>query len=603
MSANAPVAARQERELREVPVSEINVVVQARTLDAEHVGNLKTSIKKEGLLSPVTVYVRGGTLILGPGQHRLAAVKALGWSAIPAYVLPDADDRTIELHQLIENVDRLSMNPIEEAMSCERLLKDYAGPHARFAADLGKTPRWLDERLSLLRLSERVQQFVADRSLPLAHALLIAQIADHAQQEEIAASARGGSHIEKDDARPLSIKKTRALVEKHLRVLDDVSWQLDVAFGGKPACASCPHNSRNVPELFADKEGNVALCLDNACFKEKSKAASTGTRQVVNKLKRSKTIEDAVSQGPTVFEEALRDFKVEREANDEDIDLDPTERAAEQMLADERKNASKGTAPKDLSAEATSVRKLIEQNAVAGAVRDVKADYLKPTALHHAASVAVDPSKKTDAERKGDRTRQGRSKIEKEWVETRDKWNRGAQQLVGAELRRDPLRLALYTLLMTTRTAAVLLFDLNRHVEPTKEQADALNVMLERLQMLKNPTASDLEKAAKILVEDQPDVEFPFSHHETPSNVTVAVADTLGVELSPLPTMESLEAKRNAEVQRRNTEKSRGGDDGQGTVSSSVKSESDQLGYGKKSKIPSRKKKRAAAKQKESEQA
>lgn len=277
---------KQAEELRLVPMDLIDTSVECRQVNKAHVERLKESIAEIGIEQPVVVYCRNGRYVLGPGRHRYEACKELEHEQIPAIVRPDATDAQIRQAQMIENLQRENMNPLEEAQACEQLLDEYQGNVDRIAAVLGRSRKWVEQRLSFARLSPRVHEMIVDGTLPLEYAYLIARVASQEKQEEIAGevaadkSAKGTREWE--DNRPESLYRCRSLVEAAMRDLKGVPWRLDVEFADKPACDNCPSNSMNQPMLFSDGKQKNPECLDQECYEHKRKICGSAVRKAVN---------------------------------------------------------------------------------------------------------------------------------------------------------------------------------------------------------------------------------------------------------------------------------------------------------------------------------
>ncbi len=271
-------------QIRLVPISRIDIVVQARPLNDAHVKRLKQSIHDEGLKNPIVVYERGERFALGPGRHRLQAYVEMEFHEIPAIVRPDAPDEVIRREQMIENLQRENMTPIEEARALEKLNEEIQNLD-QLAVIAGKSRKWVEQRLSFMRLSPRVQHLIDVGRLPIEHGYQIARVASPERQEEIAGMVAAAGEDDKDgyrlDERAAELDDVKDLVEDSLRDLNGVQWKLDAEFEGLPACVTCPHNSANQPTLFDTKE-KIHKCLEPGCFSQKFKLASSGVRKASN---------------------------------------------------------------------------------------------------------------------------------------------------------------------------------------------------------------------------------------------------------------------------------------------------------------------------------
>lgn len=176
--------------VRQIPVADVEIGANVR-VDPGELEGLAASIRELGVLQPVKAIAHpGGKYRLVWGQRRLLASRIAGLETIPA-ILVDAGDvdapgsrRAIE--QLVENLDRRDLNPIEEAHALREVLDaDPRLTQVALAERLGRSPSWLANSLRLLGLDEGVQERVRVGEVSAAHGKAIAAL-PAAQQREIA---------------------------------------------------------------------------------------------------------------------------------------------------------------------------------------------------------------------------------------------------------------------------------------------------------------------------------------------------------------------------------------------------------------------------------
>ncbi|MFI7499414.1 ParB/RepB/Spo0J family partition protein [Streptomyces sp. NPDC049687] len=147
---------------------------------------LVTSIKEVGLLQPVVVREVGPEryeLIMG--ERRWRACGVAGLEAIPAIVRA-TDDEKLLLDALLENLHRAQLNPLEEAMAYDQLLKDFHCTHDQLADRIGRSRPQVSNTLRLLKLSPAVQNRVAAGVLSAGHARALLSVEDSEEQERLA---------------------------------------------------------------------------------------------------------------------------------------------------------------------------------------------------------------------------------------------------------------------------------------------------------------------------------------------------------------------------------------------------------------------------------
>ncbi len=179
--------AEREGSLRELPVDGIkpNRFQPRRSLDPASLAELKDSIGASGLLQPVVVRQLDEGFELVAGERRWRAVRALGWKRIPA-VVRTVDDRTLLTLALVENLQRASLSPIDEAQGYERLAHDFSLSHASIDEAVGRDRSTVANAVRLLKLPKAVQQLVASEALSAGHARALLSLGDGRQIERLA---------------------------------------------------------------------------------------------------------------------------------------------------------------------------------------------------------------------------------------------------------------------------------------------------------------------------------------------------------------------------------------------------------------------------------
>ena len=153
--------------------------------DEEDLTELEGSIERHGLLQPLIVRSSGDGYEVIAGNRRLAAVRSLGLKSVPAVVV-EADDRSAYEMSLVENIQRRTLNPIDEAKAFLNYVRSREanglgfGSITDLAASIGKSQEYVSNRLSLLRLPEpTLRMLVEQKSFTVSHAEGLATIADN----------------------------------------------------------------------------------------------------------------------------------------------------------------------------------------------------------------------------------------------------------------------------------------------------------------------------------------------------------------------------------------------------------------------------------------
>jgi ParB/RepB/Spo0J family partition protein len=141
----------------------------------EQMAELVASVKRHGIITPLTLAPDGDGFVIVAGERRYRAAKAAKLSEVPAQVR-DADGEALTL-AVAENVIRADLTPVEEAEAYRRLIEEH-GDTAKVAKLVGRSERLIRERIELLRLSDEARALVAARKVPLACAPMLVRIAE-----------------------------------------------------------------------------------------------------------------------------------------------------------------------------------------------------------------------------------------------------------------------------------------------------------------------------------------------------------------------------------------------------------------------------------------
>jgi ParB/RepB/Spo0J family partition protein len=159
--------------------------------DAGELAELAESILELGLLQPITVRPAGDRYVLVAGERRLRAVRLLGLDVIDAIVRVDDDDAGAALRTLAENMVRVDPGPLEEARGLAHTAQSHGIGASELAAKLGKSTRWVRDRLALLELADDVAHFVQSGGLGIGRAVLMAALESNRQRLALQAHEHG----------------------------------------------------------------------------------------------------------------------------------------------------------------------------------------------------------------------------------------------------------------------------------------------------------------------------------------------------------------------------------------------------------------------------
>ena len=152
---------------------------QPRTsFDDETMEELATSIKKIGVIQPVTLReLEDGTYQIIAGERRYRASMMLHLKSIPAYVKTVDDDDVMEM-ALIENIQREDLNAIEIALTYQKLIDSQSLTQEQLSERVGKKRATIANYMRLLKLPAELQIGIKDKKIDMGHARALVAIPD-----------------------------------------------------------------------------------------------------------------------------------------------------------------------------------------------------------------------------------------------------------------------------------------------------------------------------------------------------------------------------------------------------------------------------------------
>ena len=200
--------------------------------DQEALEELADSIKTLGLIQPITVRQRAeGKYQIISGERRFRASRIAGMTMIPAYIR-DANDQGMLEMAIVENIQRENLDPIEIAMSYQRLIDACSLTQEQMAFRVGKKRASVTNFLRLLKLPAKIQHDLKVGLLSVGHAKVLLSVEDAQMQEALCdlviKDGLSVRQLEEKLRRLLSDKKketkagTQDLPDEYYRVLEIV---------------------------------------------------------------------------------------------------------------------------------------------------------------------------------------------------------------------------------------------------------------------------------------------------------------------------------------------------------------------------------------------
>lgn len=184
---------------------EMNPFQPRTSFNEEQLRELASSIKELGVIQPITVRKKGfGKFELVSGERRCRASKLLGFTTIPAYVRIANDQESLEM-ALVENIQRQDLDPIEIALSYQRLIEEIDLTQEQLSERVGKSRSAIANYLRLLKLDPIIQTGMRDNFISMGHGRALITIENLEEQLDI---------YQKILSDNLSVRDTESLVKQ-----------------------------------------------------------------------------------------------------------------------------------------------------------------------------------------------------------------------------------------------------------------------------------------------------------------------------------------------------------------------------------------------------
>ena len=253
-----------------------------QSYDTQALEKLAFTIKCDGVLQPLEVRPIPGQFDnpdaveryeIVFGHRRFRASKLAGLERVPCIVRERSDEDAARV-QLVENIQRDEVNPLEQAAAFRRLMTQHGLKAEDLAAQIGKSRAWVYSQLKLLNLTPELQQEVSSGRMNAEVAVQVASLHPKLQPEFVkritfeSADENGQKRVEFQSSRSVKV----VMRSYFLQSLTNAEFNLEDPDlrPHTPACSECPKCTRNDPDLF-ETYGPDA-CTDSECFTDKTNA-------------------------------------------------------------------------------------------------------------------------------------------------------------------------------------------------------------------------------------------------------------------------------------------------------------------------------------------
>ncbi|WP_340066939.1 ParB/RepB/Spo0J family partition protein [Ascidiimonas aurantiaca] len=224
----------------EIEAIEVNPFQPRTNFNEETLHELASSIKELGVIQPITVRkIDFNTYQLVSGERRFRASKLVGLKTIPAYIRIANDQESLEM-ALVENIQRQDLDPIEIALSYQRLIDEIQLTQEQLSERVGKKRSTIANYLRLLKLDPIVQTGMRDGFVSMGHGRALINIENRDEQLAL---------YEQVISQGLSVRDT----EKRVKMLQENS---------QGATAESSKNTPGTPEYITQSLDDINRYFD-----------------------------------------------------------------------------------------------------------------------------------------------------------------------------------------------------------------------------------------------------------------------------------------------------------------------------------------------------
>ena len=218
------------KDVVEIPLDEIrsNPYQPRKVFDSNALNELAESIKEHGVVQPIIVKksIKGYELVAG--ERRTKASKIAGLTTIPAIIRDFNDEEMMEI-ALIENIQRENLNPIEEAMAYDNIIKATGMTQDTIAKKFGKSRSYITNMIGLLKLPDETKKLVEDGKISASHARTLSKIEDEDEIKRLADKIiKENINVRdvEDLTRKVQMPKTKKNIPSTYKIFEDTMREL-----------------------------------------------------------------------------------------------------------------------------------------------------------------------------------------------------------------------------------------------------------------------------------------------------------------------------------------------------------------------------------------
>ncbi len=241
----------------EIPISliDVNKDQPRKTFNEQSIAELASSIDANGLLQPIALAKNGERYTIIAGERRYRAFRYLNKDKIPAIIKNLTKQQSMEL-ALVENIQRSDLNPIEEALAIDSLMKEFGYTQQELSQRLGMSRSALANSVRLLTLPQEIKKMVMEGVLSNGHARALISLDDAKKLTVSKIVTEKGLNVRQTEelVKRLQSDKKQPKPKKTYTELNDAENYLRQYLGTKVSIAGSPKKGKLIIEYYSQDE-------------------------------------------------------------------------------------------------------------------------------------------------------------------------------------------------------------------------------------------------------------------------------------------------------------------------------------------------------------
>ena len=245
---------------------------QPRTsFDENSLNELANSIKTYGIIQPIIVRaINNDRYEIIAGERRWRAAQIAGLKKIPIVERILDNENMMEL-ALVENLQRVDLNPIDEALGYKTLIEKYKCTQDEIAKKIGKNRSTISNSLRILSLPDSIKELVETGDLSYGHARALTALKEENKQKEITEkiikkdlSVRSTEKLIKSMQKPIEENRSTKVISEEMKIfLQNVERKLENKFGTKVKILPSKNKNKIEIEYYTNRDlGRILEVLD-----------------------------------------------------------------------------------------------------------------------------------------------------------------------------------------------------------------------------------------------------------------------------------------------------------------------------------------------------